>query len=417
MDLSTPALVIACAITAGPLPGLGSALSFSATARAQLFTATTVAMAARVVSAMRGFDQLAHFVEVLVASAEAMIPLLFIVAVVVGACALIFFIQFAGAEDDDDDFAREAASLPTALLAAYKMGILGDASTAAFQRAVSPAVVHVVFVFFTIVVVIVAVNSIIAVLGDAYDHVLEGKTASRNRQRAQLMLKYWRQLPTKAVNRILEVSTWVHRLVPFAQYEEELVARSLGVKGGDREGDWHGRVAAVVREMRREHKMSERAVHRRVDALERQLVRLVVDSHRTMLREVRASSQRQLRVALDPTPTEENDLPTPPATTEAATASAAGAARSPSIPTERAAADSAPVHVRPPAPFERRATQNSLRQMPVVPPRMRPPHPSAPAAGAGNLPVVVERLPEESVLAALAQMLGMGRRQGDPTPH
>lgn len=256
-ELLAQLLVLACVAVATEQEAVPMELNLSASGRPsalaiQLFSAGATVLTVRCVGAMRGFEATAHNVDVLLASAIAILPLLLVLAVIVTAAGTIFYLQFSAESARlavDDEFIVDASVLSTAIAAAYKMGMLGEFSTAEFSVAASPAVVWLLFLALTLLLFLVGVNSVIAVLGDTYDRVQEGKVASRNRQRAQLIVEYVTALPGALRQRVVSHSLWTHRLVPYADWEEAEAARALGVKGDMDE--WQGRLASIARETRR----------------------------------------------------------------------------------------------------------------------------------------------------------------------
>ena len=65
----------------------------------------------------------------------------------------------------------------TALLTTFNVAILGNFSPGSFDLSVVPWVSEVVFILLMSGVTVVALNALIALLGDSYDRVQEGKTA------------------------------------------------------------------------------------------------------------------------------------------------------------------------------------------------------------------------------------------------
>lgn len=278
--MAAPALGLACATLPSPLAlSAGGGDGGSAEVALQVYTLAVVLSGVRLVDALRGVDATAAYVDVLLASFYDMLPLLAVVLVLVLSSGLAFFLQFAAAAAlgadgfADDDLFADVADAGTALAAAYKMGFLGDFSTGAFGSAASPAGAWLLFTAVTVAVTLVSLNAVIALLGDTYDRVQEGRVASRNRQRAALTCEYLRLVPRRWRERMLEQSVWAHRLLPESRYREECEAFDAGGRvsaedaaRADGSATWQGRISVISQAVKRSGGELEKKVGALVEA-------------------------------------------------------------------------------------------------------------------------------------------------------
>ena len=93
-------------------------------------------------------------------------------------------------DDDFDDTAKGLTSFPDALLTMYDVGIFGAFSVAGFEETAFPPLTAFVFSFYMLLIMVVALNALIAILGDSFDRAQENKLVNRNKQRAELMVEY-----------------------------------------------------------------------------------------------------------------------------------------------------------------------------------------------------------------------------------
>lgn len=114
------------------------------------------------------------------------------------------------------------------------MGIFAAYSVQGFDKTASPALTTVLFVVFMGFVTVVALNALIAILGDSFEKAQEMKIASHTRQRAELMVEYYALMQPDQRTKLEEKTQWVHKLVP-----EALLGRA---RGGD---SWNGRLYAI----------------------------------------------------------------------------------------------------------------------------------------------------------------------------
>ena len=176
--------------------------------------------------------------------------------------------------DDFDDTAKGLSSFKDALLTMYDVGIFGAFSVAGFGDTAFPPLAAFVFCFYMLLIMVVALNALIAILGDSFDRAQENKLVNRNRQRAELMIEYLDVMGAEKRRAIEDECRWIHQLVP---------ASLLGRRGnGD---EWNGRMAAIrdaiqantgaikseIKEIKSEVKSEIEEVKEKTDALQSEI--------------------------------------------------------------------------------------------------------------------------------------------------
>ena len=170
-----------------------------------------------------------------------------VVATLVYFSAVAFLLLFANqvgdndelADDMDDDTAlglRKSSPVSRffyALLTMFNMGILGNFSTEGFASSANQEWTTILFIIYMVLVMVVALNAVIAVLGDSFEKVQERKTAEQNRERAGLIIEYYDTMSVKQRNDLEIETTWTHSLVPQSEYSA----------GGDEQ--WVGKIKAI----------------------------------------------------------------------------------------------------------------------------------------------------------------------------
>ena len=87
-------------------------------------------------------------------------------------------------------------------------------------------------------IMVVALNALIALLGDSFERVQDSKAAKTSRLRAQFVVEYLSMLPEGRRSAIERATMWMHQLVPQSEYERRL-------DDGGASSEWQGRLAAM----------------------------------------------------------------------------------------------------------------------------------------------------------------------------
>ena len=139
-------------------------------------------------------------------------------------------------EDElDDDTTQGLEHFSQSLLTMLNMGLFGAFSVDGFKRTANRDLTSFFFVGFMVFVNVVALNALIAILGDSFDQAQEKKTASRAQQRAELIVEYYDEMGEEKQKDIEQATRWIHKLVP-----ESLLETAYGDDDA-----WKGRLFAI----------------------------------------------------------------------------------------------------------------------------------------------------------------------------
>ena len=116
--------------------------------------------------------------------------------------------------DDFDDTAMGLTSFSQSLLTIFNMGLFGVYSVNGFHQTISEPLTTLVFCCFMVVVTVVSLNALIAILGDSFDRAQDMKLASRNRQRAELIVEYFDVMGVVKRKQTEQSTCWIYQLVP-----------------------------------------------------------------------------------------------------------------------------------------------------------------------------------------------------------
>lgn len=179
----------------------------------------------RTMSLFRGFEQLGWIVSVLIQNTKDMQAFLIVVAAFIYFNAISYMCLFANVDDDfdpDDDFVGATATFQKAMLQVFNMGILGDFAVGGYSESAAPWFTFVLYIMYMVAVGLVALNAVIALLGDSFEAVQDRIAAELNILRANLMVDYLDALPTKngqgvKAAQLESTLLWVHELRPEAK--------------------------------------------------------------------------------------------------------------------------------------------------------------------------------------------------------
>ena len=91
------------------------------------------------------------------------------------------------------------------------------------------------FVCIMVSVSVVALNALIALLGDSFEKVQDSKQSKENQLRARLIVEYLSTLAPKARLAVELKTCWAHQLMPASEHERR----------SDGDGEWGGRLKAI----------------------------------------------------------------------------------------------------------------------------------------------------------------------------
>ena len=195
-----------------------------------------LALLVKAVSCLRGLDSFAHLVVVLEQNVLDMTAFLGLCVAIVIFCSLSFIIIFhtAPASDASDAGFDLGGSFATPFITTFNMGFFGDFDMSSFDTIASPLVGKFIFLVFMLLVSVVALNALIAILGDSAARVQETQVSTRNYELASLISEYKDTLSAEQNVRLEAVTVWQHVLSPV----------SVDDAGSD-QTEWTGHIGAV----------------------------------------------------------------------------------------------------------------------------------------------------------------------------
>ena len=106
-------------------------------------------------------------------------------------------------------------------------------------------------------VTVVALNALIAILGDSFEQAQDMRVASRTKQRAELIVEYYDVMRPSKRNEVEQSTRWTHQLTPEAM---------LGRFG---EGDaWQGRLFVIRDWINQKTDALDQKIDEKVDELD-----------------------------------------------------------------------------------------------------------------------------------------------------
>ena len=133
----------------------------------------------------------------------------------------------------------------------FNMGIMGEFDTDNFDDSVSPWASRVCFVLLVVVVTVIALNALIALLGDSYSKIQENMVADRNFERAAMIVEYLTLMPASYHCSIETEARYLYVLVP----KQDLDKNGRIIKRESNE--WEGSINAVKKLFETKLKSSE----------------------------------------------------------------------------------------------------------------------------------------------------------------
>ena len=136
--------------------------------------------------------------------------------VIILGSSVAFNLLLSHAMDEDDNKPYDGAW--TSFFTVFLMSVLGDFDTQVFEQAgmhpseFSKLVCQLVFLFVVMFVTVVALNALIALLGDSYAKVSEFESANKKKERAELICEYMGVMRGKKRRKINRVSKFFHKL-------------------------------------------------------------------------------------------------------------------------------------------------------------------------------------------------------------
>ena len=212
---------------------------------------TTLALTMRFVSLLRGFDHTGWLVAVLAQNFLDIRGFLIVLVVILIGFTVAFRLLFANVVGDckvaledtntliSDCDVDPFGSMSRSLLSTFELTIIGSYDNAVLHDSDDSILAAIIFAIAVTVVLVVALNALIAVLGDSFSQVQEHLTANRRREKAELIVEYMSIIPKDKRRRIELKNQYFHALLASDGHGELLVNKD----------DWQGGLNALKREL------------------------------------------------------------------------------------------------------------------------------------------------------------------------
>ena len=132
----------------------------------------------------------------------------------------------------------------------FNMGIMGDFDTDHFDDSVSPWTSRVCFILLVVVVTVIALNALIALLGDSYSQIQENMVANRNFERAKVIVEYLSLLPKNYRDRIEKEVRFLYVLIPKHDLDSDGHINK-------KDNEWEGSINATKKLFETKFRLSE----------------------------------------------------------------------------------------------------------------------------------------------------------------
>lgn len=215
-----------------------------------LISVTTTLLTTKFLGYLRGFDSTGWLISVLMQKGKDMTPFLIVLSSILCGFTVVFHSLFRGVEgdceltleyEDDGQQVLEAKCIETSYTSigmvafiVFNMAVLGDFDANHFTGSLSPWTSRVIFIFMVLVVTVIALNALIALLGDSYSRVQDNKIANKSMDRAKLIVEYLEIFPKQELKRIEEKTKYFYVLIP----EKSLDDNGHIIRGD--ESEWEG---------------------------------------------------------------------------------------------------------------------------------------------------------------------------------
>jgi flagellar basal body-associated protein FliL len=238
-----------------------------------LAVVTTLFLTAKFVSMLRGFEVTGYLVAFLLQSfldvrgfVIVIISILMgftvafrlLLAQVPGECKVMIEDENVLSNDCDSD---PFGNLSRSVLSTFELTILGSYENGILYDAKETFLVSAVFVIAVTVILVIALNALIAVLGDSFSRVQENVSATRQRERAELVVEYLSMMPIRHRKRIENNNQFFHALLDSDGHGDLLKHRD----------DWQGGFNALKRELTEITEANNVMTQRAIDQLRREM--------------------------------------------------------------------------------------------------------------------------------------------------
>mmetsp|Transcript_5230 Transcript_5230/g.9965 ORF Transcript_5230/g.9965 Transcript_5230/m.9965 type:complete len:1602 (+) Transcript_5230:107-4912(+) len=212
---------------------------------------TTLFLTVKFVSMLRGFDVTGYLVAYLLQSFIDVRGFVVVIISILIGFTVAFRLLLANVPgeckaviEDDNVLVNDCdgdpfGNLSRAILSTFELTIMGSYDPSILYDGTEIFLVSIVFVVAVTVILVVALNALIAVLGDSFSRVQEKVAATRQRERAELIVEYMSMMPLNHRKRIEVKNLYFHSLLDSDGHGDLLIQKD----------DWQGGLNALKKEL------------------------------------------------------------------------------------------------------------------------------------------------------------------------
>uniref|UniRef100_A0A7S4HP16 Ion transport domain-containing protein n=2 Tax=Odontella aurita TaxID=265563 RepID=A0A7S4HP16_9STRA len=278
--------------------------SVSGSGSVPLGVVTTVVMTLKLLSYLRGFGETGWLISVLSANFRDIRGFIFVLFAILVGFTGIFRLLFGDvpgectlALDENEDAVEDCnrdpfGDLSVSLLSTFELAVVGAYDPGWFEASRNTVLAGLAFVTAITVVLVVALNALIAVLGDSYSRVQENERANRRRERAELIIEYLSLMPSKKRKQIQHDTKYFHALLE-ADADGDLVVSK---------DDWQGGLNALKSDLADISEANSMATLKAIDQLKLDIDQEITDMRREMgsvLKEMKSEIQELVQLQKD----------------------------------------------------------------------------------------------------------------------
>lgn len=203
---------------------------------------TTVFLTLKLLAYLRGFGETGWLISVLSANFRDIRGFILVLFSILIGFTGVFRLLFGDVPGvctlalDEEDVVEDCdrfpfGSLSVSILSTFELAVVGAYDSALFEASRYSVLAGVAFAVAITVVLVVALNALIAVLGDSYSRVQEHERANRRRERAELIVEYLSLMPARKRRQIEHDTKYFHALLE-ADDDGDLVVSKDDWQGG-----------------------------------------------------------------------------------------------------------------------------------------------------------------------------------------
>lgn len=238
-----------------------------------LGVATTLFLTTKFISLLRGFDRTGWLVAVLAQNFLDVRGFIVVIVSILFGFTIAFRLLFADVGgscvavlDEDNNMENDCdedpfGSLAKSLLSTFELAILGSYESSMVYESNDAILSAIVFVIAVTVILVVALNALIAVLGDSFSRVQENVVANRRRERAELIVEYLSLMPTSQRKKIESNNQYFHALLASDGHGDLLVHKD----------EWQGGLDRLKQELTELTETNNQMTHQAINQLREEL--------------------------------------------------------------------------------------------------------------------------------------------------